>query len=417
MQPLAAASATHVAVLDSRSRPLLRTGYETTVPVRYQWGADGERVAKIVGGRKTWFHYETADDAATHGLRLSAEAADDGAIVTRYLYIDGRMVARIDTPEALDGLAGAWAGVKRVVLGWFGAHAAASQHAYAVHVDQRGAVVALSDGAAGLAWRARYDAYGEAAIAVAKITMNVRLAGQYFDPETRTHDNLQREYQPSTGRYLAADPISTNPWLDLDQTSRLAGVNAFAYASNDPLGHTDSQGLYESDVHYYMTYFLAIVAGMSPDDARMMALATQFVDDDTTTAPVPPGAGTLDTILSIFHNTDQLKKYHFALSDPVTGRTLKAFADNTLDINIDDSPQLSALHSYAVPLFMGGVYPAEQSVVAVHGGISPYLRRYIRPSRHRQYSLQRGHQCPGCLATGHGTWNRRKKSRLHLQPY
>ena len=347
MQPILSATATHVALLDTRSRPIERTGFETTVPVKYTWGVDGARLSKTVAGHRTWYHYEN-DDAAGGGVRLSAEGADDGAIVTHYVYADGRMVARIDTPEEPAGIDGAWMAAKRIALGWIGRRPFASAHFYAVHVDQRGAVVALSDQADGLVWRARYDAYGTATVSIAKVTMNVRLAGQYFDPETRTNDNVQREYQPSTGRYLSADPISTNAWLDLDDTSRLAGVNPYAYVSDDPLGHSDSQGLYESDVHYYMTYFLAIVAGMSSTDARMMALATQFVDDDATTAPVPPGSGTWDQVVSMFSNQKMLKDYHFALSD-ARGQTLQVFKNPNVDININESPQLTALRSYATP--------------------------------------------------------------------
>ena len=339
------AAATHPARLDTSSRPLLRTGFETNAPVSYEWGLEGERLSKTVAGQRTWYHYDDADEGNARARRLSAEAADDGAITSHYLYADGRMVARIDTPETLTGVAGAWWNVRRVVLGWFGRHPSADGRAYAVHTDQRGAVVALSDGRDGLVWHARYDAWGEARLSVARVTMNVRLAGQYYDPETGTNDNLNREYDPSTGRYLTPDPIASNAWLDLDATNRMSGVNPYAYVSADPLGHVDTQGLYESDVHFYMTFFLAICAGMSSDDARMMAEATQFVDDDPTTKPVDE-TNTWTEIVSAFHNAPQLKDYHFTLSGP-DGKTLDLYATNT--ITTTDSPQLAALHSYALP--------------------------------------------------------------------
>jgi RHS repeat-associated protein len=40
-----------------------------------------------------------------------------------------------------------------------------------------------------------------------RITLNLRLAGQYYDAETGLHDNWHRTYNPGTGRYLQPDPL------------------------------------------------------------------------------------------------------------------------------------------------------------------------------------------------------------------
>ncbi|OKI00210.1 type IV secretion protein Rhs [Streptomyces sp. CB02923] len=58
----------------------------------------------------------------------------------------------------------------------------------------------------------------------------LRFPGQYFDPETQLHYNVQRHYDSSTGRYLSADPLGLEP-----------SDNPVSYVGNpatwcDPLG-------------------------------------------------------------------------------------------------------------------------------------------------------------------------------------
>lgn len=67
------------------------------------------------------------------------------------------------------------------------------------------------------------------------------------------------------------------------------GLNPYLYVGNNPLNKVDPYGLYQTDMHYYMTYFLAITAGIDSDNARRIALATQFVDENRYTAPMITG--------------------------------------------------------------------------------------------------------------------------------
>lgn len=55
--------------------------------------------------------------------------------------------------------------------------------------------------------------------------------GQYYDSETGHNYNINRDYSPSTGRYVESDPIG----LD-------GGINTYTYSDNDPLDEYDPDG-------------------------------------------------------------------------------------------------------------------------------------------------------------------------------
>jgi len=89
--------------------------------------------------------------------------------------------------------------------------------------DQSGAVT----------WKAVMDAFGEAKVLPQnRITMNLRLPGQYFDAESGMHYNLHRDYNPETGRYLQSDPIGLN-----------GGINLYGHVEQNPLSLMDTRGM------------------------------------------------------------------------------------------------------------------------------------------------------------------------------
>ena len=45
--------------------------------------------------------------------------------------------------------------------------------------------------------------------------LNLRFAGQYFDKESGQHYNVNRDYDPKTGRYIQADPIGLEDGVSL----------------------------------------------------------------------------------------------------------------------------------------------------------------------------------------------------------
>jgi RHS repeat-associated protein len=269
-------------VSDPAGRPL----------ARYRYNSLGQRVAKTVMANSkettTWTLWQD-------GNRV-AELDEKGNIAAQYLYLtEGQRV----TPIAkLD-----------------------SEHIHFIHTDHRGAPVAMSDEQQAIVWRANVSAWGSAqpvnAETYGPASLNFRLPGQYYDEETGLHDNWHRTYDPDTGRYLQPDPLG---YPD--------GPDAYLYASGDPINRIDANGLYAIDVHYYMTYFLALVSGLSEEQAWIIATAAQTIDDVNPYTDAMPHMTPWD-------------------ADSGKARELYHFTQTSTDWNTY-STQITNLHDYAM---------------------------------------------------------------------
>ena len=82
-----------------------------------------------------------------------------------------------------------------------------------VYADHLNAPRVLTDTTNKVVWRWDGDAFGVGAASEdpdgdgTRVTCNLRFPGQYFDAESGLHYNVNRYYEPRTGRYLEADPI------------------------------------------------------------------------------------------------------------------------------------------------------------------------------------------------------------------
>lgn len=77
----------------------------------------------------------------------------------------------------------------------------------------------------------------------------LRFPGQYWDDETGLHYNWNRYYDPSTGRYITADPIGLE-----------GGMNLYAYANLNPVNYIDAEGLNPARAIIYRSFMLAMAA-------------------------------------------------------------------------------------------------------------------------------------------------------------
>ncbi|MCZ0970884.1 hypothetical protein O1L55_04010 [Streptomyces albulus] len=103
---------------------------------------------------------------------------------------------------------------------------------FAIVTDLVGTPTELVDTATdAIAWRTVPTLWGNTSWAADSTTSTpLRFPGQYFDPETGLHYNLNRYYDPETARYVTPDPLGLSP-----------APNPDAYVHNphmwcDPLG-------------------------------------------------------------------------------------------------------------------------------------------------------------------------------------
>ena len=170
------------------------TASETTT---YTYNALGQRIKKRnQNGLQTVFHY------GQNGELLYERDANGNT--KEYVWLEGRPLARIDYGTVI----------------------------YYYHVDHLGTPQVMTNTKGLVEWQAGYEPFGKATVKVSTAENNLRLPGQYFDRETGLHYNYFRDYEPSTGRYIEADPIGL-----------AGGMNVYGYANQNPVMFTDLLGL------------------------------------------------------------------------------------------------------------------------------------------------------------------------------
>jgi len=337
-----------IAVFDPADRPI----------ATYAYNARGERFAQTVYAAPTLtpkvVHTSLAageHSVTTYSLyrdkRLAAETDSEGRITAHYIYLEGRPVARIDMTQNDSLWNRLWQGLRGLgsAAGDQRPGGASDWAVYAIHTDHLGVPQAVTDKSQAVVWQARISPFGQAKVLYASVTpgtgaafqMNLRLPGQVYDAVTGLHQNYMRDYDPELGRYTTPDP-----------TGLAGGINPYMYVGNNPLTNSDPLGLYQIDVHYYITYFLAIKAGLAKEDALQIALAAQYVDDNPYTSPMPLGGGN-KVVLNVLENQQALLYYHFVLSESDRksssyGATIPGYANtNVLSAGNALSPQLENL--------------------------------------------------------------------------
>jgi RHS repeat-associated protein len=102
-----------------------------------------------------------------------------------------------------------------------------------LHTDHLSTPMLATVSSGAESWKAVAETFGALDIlSEGSTTMNLRFPGQYFDHETGTHYNFQRDYNPIIGRYIQSDPIGLR-----------AGLNVFTYTEGNPLLRFDPFGL------------------------------------------------------------------------------------------------------------------------------------------------------------------------------
>ena len=165
---------------------------------RYTYDAFGQRLVKtgaITGTRL--FQY----DQAGH---LLEETDKQGDPLVDYIYLGDRPVATFE--PAIGKL-------------------------YFLQDDRLGTPQLATNDYQAVVWSASYEPFGATSTGLAGIVQNLRLPGQEFEVETAWNYNGLRDYMPTLGRYLEADPVGL-----------LGGLNSYAYVGGNPVNLTDPHG-------------------------------------------------------------------------------------------------------------------------------------------------------------------------------
>jgi RHS repeat-associated protein len=295
-------------VYDSARRPVA-VYVNQTLSAHYHYNVWGERVAKTIHSQHRPLAVASnelsrdAGDTAYFLYRdrlLAAEADQEGRITAHFIYLYGKPVAKVEILPNGSWLHRLW---RAIAPSAEPSSSDTEARVYPIITDYRGAPQVVLGAGQSIVWQAETDPYGRASVRFTATTendrsfvMNLRLPGQVFDAETNLHYNYLRDYDPVLGRYVTPDPLAF-----------ANGTNPYAYVGNNPLTGIDPLGLYQIDVHYYMTYFLAITAGVDDTTARTIALATQYIDENNATSPTPYGK----TLESAENNLPALVRYHF----------------------------------------------------------------------------------------------------------
>ncbi len=172
----------------------------------YAYDFQGARVWRRTygtGGAQTAYIYDES------GHLLAEHNAATGAATREYVWID-------DVPVALINISGA------------------TETTDFIHTGQIDEPLAVTSSTQALVWNAYIDPFGTATtFTTPSTTLDMRLPGQSFQLEMNSlHQNRWRDYDPSLGRYIEADPLGID-----------AGQNVYAYVDGDPVNEEDRLGL------------------------------------------------------------------------------------------------------------------------------------------------------------------------------
>ena len=99
-----------------------------------------------------------------------------------------------------------------------------------VRADHIGRPVFATNASGVKVWSATYTPFGGVTTSTGVLPAN-RFPGQWFQSESGLHQNWMRDYDPTTGRYLQADPLGL-----------VDGASIYGYAGQSPMMNMDPSG-------------------------------------------------------------------------------------------------------------------------------------------------------------------------------
>ena len=106
----------------------------------------------------------------------------------------------------------------------------ATDAVYFIRTDHIGRPLFATDVTGAKVWEASYLPFGGVRVSSGD-AIALRFPGQWFQSESGLHQNWMRDYDPTTGRYIQADPLGL-----------VDGASVYGYALQNPGRYTDQRG-------------------------------------------------------------------------------------------------------------------------------------------------------------------------------
>ena len=254
----------------------------STATASYLYDNNGNMISKSDAGGTTQFGWDfenrlvqvVTPSSGTVSYKYDAvgrriQRTASGGVTTNFVY-DGQDVVKDinsdgSTVEYLNGL-----GIDNKIR----QKGANNNSTYYFSHDHLGSMTALTGTTGKLVERITYDGYGNSS---GSTRTRYGFTGRERDALTGLLYYRARFYDPQLGRFVSEDPIGL-----------AGGVNSFAYVGNNPQNRVDPSGLFDIDVHYYLTYYLALKTGcFSDSEARKIAEGAQHSDEGKDRKPGP----------------------------------------------------------------------------------------------------------------------------------
>ncbi len=151
-------------------------------------------------------------------------------------------------------------------------------------MDQLNTPRAARDQSGNVVWRWESDAFGSTApTANAGVVVNLRFPGQYYDQQSGLNYNANRDYDPSSGRYVESEPIGLR-----------GGVNTYAYVNGNPVSRVDPSGLDVTIAINRTTYTSNSIVGTinvtsTVTNKSFSGYTLENASPPNANLPVPPG--------------------------------------------------------------------------------------------------------------------------------
>jgi RHS repeat-associated protein len=198
---------------------------------QFEWNADNRLTGAVTPTGERWRYRYDALGRRVAKQRLGV----DGRVLeqTQFAWDGDALAEQVHSGPGTAPVATVWESepaTARPVTQTEGLLGAPEQRFHSIVTDLVGTPSELLDESGAVAWHVQATLWGKVVSGPGRAYTPLRFPGQYHDAETGLHYNLNRYYDPETGRYLSHDPLGLEPAPD-----------SLAYVGNptaliDPLG-------------------------------------------------------------------------------------------------------------------------------------------------------------------------------------